>query len=1503
MKQQALIARPGVTAAARRGLARWRQGGLAEPAAYLVLAGLVLSVLLLTDRGMLAPDTKPHLYLDPLGTLREALSTWRPNPYLGQPNFDAGLAPAALVVLVIRSLGVEPWLAIRLWRALLLLVAGVGAARLFQRAAAGRLEGRGGGSPVAASLRAGRVVAAVLYVVNPYVVVAGATTPVLLPYALLPWLLLALGRSAHEPRSWRWPAAFALAFFASSGMNAGVVALFMLLAVPCWLAFERHVNGLPWRQLASSCGRCLALSLLVSLYWLVPALLASATAAGIAGATEAPRDVAGPSSWAETVRLLGLWTLYGRSGDQPFLPGLVGYLTNPLVVVASFALPAVAAGAALYARHRARVLAAYLLAVGAPVMVGLFGGGAVSPFGRLLEIAFERVPGAIAFRTTNKAGGLVALALTLLIALGANELATRPGVRRQVRAVVGAAGVLLLALAVLPVWTGGLNLLRFRIPDYWLQAARDLDAGPATSRVLLVPGQVLSDYRWGLNGPDDLNESLLRRPSAVRVTVPNGSAAQGNYMAALDTALDAGAPDGGTVSAMARYLGAGEVLARYDTRWEAVGGPRPSALEGTLRRDPGLRQGAVYGQAGQYTVAGQGAAPGDAGLSPLERFSVTDARPVMRTEPSAGTLLVDGDNFALPALAGQGLLAGQPAVRLLGAATADEAAVALDDGARVVLTDTGRRRSWEIHRTGQSYSPTLRADEPVANQGASLNLFDEPAAQSVSELEGARAVSATSSGTAFGLAPRDKPVYAFDGDQRTAWVTGGFGTAVGQSIAIEFGRVVRISKLVLRPLRTDPVRISSVRVRLNGRSVDAEVPDQPEVTVPVPETDAASLRVEITGVRGGPGLNAVGFSEIGVPGVKVTERIRLPERFRRVVEALDGPARERLATTPIDVLLTRAAGDPVDQDDDEERVLARSFWLPDARGFKVGGRLSASGLPEPVLDRLAGASDEVSVSSSSRSFDSPTVRASKAFDGNRDTAWIPGGRGEGEWIQVAFPDRALDHVVVRQDVPPRLENKQGLDQAVRAELTIDGQPVKRVALRTPATRIDFPRRTAHEVRLTVTEVAGLGGGIRISEFEAGGAQVEDAAPTAGDRCIEVAKLDGAPLRVVPSAGVAALTSGATAFFEPCPGQRLQLGAGFHQLKAEPGWLLDLVRLQSTSGADGRKLAPTPKPAPPPRVSVAGSSPTKVTVATEAARGPYYLVLGQGFDNRWRATMDGLPLGPPLLVDGYATGWRIPDTGAHVVTMAFTPQRWASASLAVSAGAIVLLLVLFLRPRRRPEDPGGGGVAAPGGDPHAEGAGRTTAAFGGGGVRQLAAHAGLVALLWFLGGWVGLLVGLATVAWDRLRRPSAADLLRAALAGFCLLPLAVVARGLPRPSTVTPLFAGSNLVAHYLAGAALALLVLGILRDVPPAARQHPGPGDGPPGGGDPGAPPPPEPRDRPIEPATADAPPTGNGPRPGRQPAPPAMPVPPPWGPGREYQPPRRGSGPPGQRAEDGAAR
>jgi hypothetical protein len=96
---------------------------------------------------------------------------------------------------------------------------------------------------------------------------------------------------------------------------------------------------------------------------------------------------------------------------------------------------------------------------------------------------------------------------------------------------------------------------------------------------------------------------------------------------------------------------------------------------------------------------------------------------------------------------------------------------------------------------------------------------------------------------------------------------------------------------------------------------------------------------------------------------------------------------------------------------------------------------------------------------------------------------------------------------------------------------------------------------------------------------------------------------------------------------------------------------------------------------------------------------------------------------------------------------------------------------------------------------------------------------LVVLLWALGGWVGLLLGAAIAGYDAARLPRPRELLVGSLALFALTPLAVLARGLPGRATIGPDIATGNLVAHYLAGTALALLVLGVLREV--RAEQMP----------------------------------------------------------------------------------
>ena len=107
-------------------------------------------------------------------------------------------------------------------------------------------------------------------------------------------------------------------------------------------------------------------------------------------------------------------------------------------------------------------------------------------------------------------------------------------------------------------------------------------------------------------------------------------------------------------------------------------------------------------------------------------------------------------------------------------------------------------------------------------------------------------------------------------------------------------------------------------------------------------------------------------------------------------------------------------------------------------------------------------------------------------------------------------------------------------------------------------------------------------------------------------------------------------------------------------------------------------------------------------------------------------------------------------------------------------------------------------------------------------RAVLGRALLLGVLWLLGGGVGLLAGAAFVVYDLVSRPAPRDLLVIAVLLLGLVPLVVLARGLPAAETVGPGFVEGNLVAHYLAGAGLALLVIGVLRDVRAGAAGDPG---------------------------------------------------------------------------------
>jgi arabinofuranan 3-O-arabinosyltransferase len=893
---------------------------------------LLVVVVFANSWGVFTPDTVPELYLAPGRLLAASLSTWLPSGgEAGSANVDTGIAPLAAVLWVIRSLGASAWVAMRIWRLLMYVTAAWGIRRWFNAVTEGNTN------------RAGRLAVTVFYVANPFVVVSGSSTPEMLPYAVLPWMLLGHLASMREPRSWRKASLFALGFFAMSGTNSGIIPLFLILAVPCQMLYYRVLHRTAWRDLWASFWRCGVLAFGLSLYWVAPSVLAIKTGSAIVAASENPTAVAQTSSWAEISRLQGLWPLYGRSGTQAWVPSYLDYLTNPVTATASYLVAVVAALAAWFARSRRILLAGILLAVGIPVMIGQFPPNSWLLWPQLVKYAFAYVPGAAGFRTTVKVGPLVVIAYTLCIGLGGVALAKRWSAWRRVwRWGAVATAVALVAASVSPTLTGNLWATAWNIPGYWATATKSLDAGPATTRVMLVPGSVGSQYRWGDSGPSDIAPMIMsRQTTTYSPTAANGDMAA-NFMAGWDTPLSEGILPTNSLSVIARYVGASQILLRNDQTFENEDGAPTSVIDAAVDGDSGLSLSRSYGAVGEYTTL-NGAVPAplsspDAQVPPLQIYNVSKPTQIVRTQSVSGEVLIDGDGFAVPTLANLGILNGSQVFQYMGSLTAQNLEQAAEGGATIVLTDTNRRRDWTKNRLTDAFGPTLRANQPIQQgTGPSFTLFQHQIyAQTVEQLNGAISIDGTP--PLFGLEPYGQPEQAFDSEPSSPWLTGGFGET-GMTMSIDLAKSLPISEVDITPA-SGRSAVTAVRVKVGNTVVNAAVAQSPAGLPPpptpvhIPTTTASNVSIEITGVSGG--INQVGFSHVSIPGAaQVSETTALPTTYYRLYAQVNPATQARLARLPLDVVLTRQYVGSSQQQPSEELSLDRSFDLPQPRFFTL----------------------------------------------------------------------------------------------------------------------------------------------------------------------------------------------------------------------------------------------------------------------------------------------------------------------------------------------------------------------------------------------------------------------------------------------------------------------------------------------------------------------------------------------------------------------------------------
>jgi arabinofuranan 3-O-arabinosyltransferase len=1335
------------------------------------LAALAYVPFLLSSPGELTADTKQYLYLNPGQLLARALYLWDPHVGGGTvPHQNIGLLfPTGVFYWVFENLGVPTWVAQRLWLGSISFAAVLGARWLFATLGV---------------RRSGALVGAVVYLLTPYQLGFTARISVLLlPWAGLPWLV-GLTIRATRRSGWRDPALFALVVLVIGGTNATTLVL-TGLGPALWLvlaAFEGRAAALNALRTGA---RLAVLTVGVSLWWAVGLSVQGRYGLPVLQLTESLRTVSVSSLPSDLLRGLGNWFFYGgdRLGDS--LDQASAYASNHLVIVASYGVPLLALGAAAILRWRYRAYFALLVVVGTIVGVGAWPYDNPSLYGRLFKAFANGTSLGLALRNTPRVVPIIVLGFAGLLAAAVSTLGSR-----RLELVAAAVVVVVVAVAFTPVWRDGYlssRLLRpERIPTYWSQAGSALTRSGDATRVLEIPGSNFAAYRWG-NTVDPVTPGLTNRPVIARELLPSGSIESVNLLDALDHRIQEGTFEPSSVAPVAQLLDAGTVLLRSDLQYERFNTPRPRVLWSELTNPlpTGLAQPVGYG-APKPNVAGPqlpmldaielATPPSARNPPPVALFGVPGAAPILHASPAAAPIVIAGDGEGIVDAAAAGLVTSNHPLFELASLTEPQLRDALASDATLVLTDTNRRRP-------ESFSASVRDTTGATERAGQQPLATDPNDQRLDVFPGATDVArtvaeqhgglvdATSYGDQDRYTPEDRPVNAVDGNLQTAWRVAGSRPLQGDRLVLRPSHGVHTDQVTLVQPQTGVRDRWITRVRLSfDRGAPVTVDLGPQSLTPqgqvvrfaartVKRLDVEPLETN-QGSASTTGANPVGFAEVRLGAVNVTETIRLPvDLAQRVGTAAAGHR--------LDVLMTRLRTNPADRArQDTELAIARRVVLPTSRSFQLSGTVRVDpNAPDDVIDRALGTTvPGAAFSASGHLAGDASARASSAFSVEPMTAWTaPFGPQVGQWIEagVAAP-QTVDRISLglvadgRHSVPTKL--RLDVDGLPARELTVPPITDATAVGATQAVSIAFAPVTGQRLRLVVESVrpettiddrtrAPIEFPVSIADVALAGVPRPTTPSTVPTQCRDdLLRVDGQPMSVRVTGAASAARDGLA--LASCNGP-VALSRGSHTVTATPGLDtgVDLDRIVLSSEPSGPPPASTvgAGSANPVRVLASGEASYRVRVQTDGR--PFWLVLGQSHNSGWTATTSkGTSLGAPRLIDGYANGWLVHPTKAGTidVQLRWAPQRLVWVGFALSIAATLACLGILWWSRRRQyafnvaDTPtvsslvDSGGSALPG------------SAIG---VTALAAGvAAAVVSRW----WIGLLVGIALIVAARIR---------------------------------------------------------------------------------------------------------------------------------------------------------
>ncbi|CAN5544940.1 alpha-(1-_3)-arabinofuranosyltransferase [soil metagenome] len=1249
---------------------------------YALFAAIAYLPALLTKPGRMPADTKLYLYLNPGRLIADAPYTWDTRQFGGWVPHQtiSYLWPQGPWYWFFDKLGAPDWVAHRLWIGSLLVLGAMGvywAARLL------------GMTKVSA------VVAAVLYQLSPYTLpYLSRTSAMLLPWAALGWLVGLTILAATSDRRWRHPALIALVLVTCSAVNA--TAVLMIAPAPIlWLLHATVQRTITWQRTLAVVVRVGGLAAAVSLWWIAMLRTQGTYGADVLAYSETLQATSLTSVSTEVFRGMGYWLMYVRDAYASTTTAAVAYMESPALIAISFALPLFGVAGIALTRWTQQRYAALLVFVGVVLAVGVHPIADASPLMSPLA-ENSRSSLALALRSSARAVPLSSFGL----ALGAGALVAALGSTRLRWRAFAPVIVVLIAIANLPaLFDGGLvdpALERSESPPAaWIEAADALSASSSEFRVLELPGAEFGAFRWGYTVDPPL-PGLTTKPLVTRDLLPLGSPGVMDLLYALDDRVQEHTLDPHSIAIVSRFLAADTIWLANDIAFDRFRNPRPEEIAALFARQPeGLGRPVAYGppvpndpdvpMVDETTLSNPAIGTP---LSPVSLVAVKDAVSILRASSRVVVLVGSGDGVVDAAAAG--LLRGDEAL-FYAADFADLAGNSSPDSlhvAAVIISDSNRDRAhhWRgsqdvtgFTESGGPASDVLRIDEadqrlPVFGP---LSVADD---QTIAFLDDGLQVRASGYGEPFAYRPEQRPAMAVDGNPLTAWVVGDHGDPVGNFFTVS-QTAGALQLLQPQDLSADRM-ITSVHITgANGWSTDVALDDSSLTgagqTIDVPTDIALTITItgvgqRIAGTEGG--LSGVGFAEIGIGAH--------PEIVRLPITSVAGD------DAPTAVVLTRLRVDPRNRwRSDPEPTLEREFTVASAHAFGVSVQLRrddrASDATLDALDQVTGATAD------RRLVGVPSARGRFAADGDPETAWTsPFGDVVGSMLTVPLDGTPLGEIKLQQTV----DSEHSLITATRISANdVDFDIAVPAPDASGTSNLKLPAAiTANELTLAVTAISPnttldrrFGDQVvlpvSIRELTAPAiAQPTTVDGSAANMCDNtLVAVDGTPLPLrITAADRLALAAGETVTVAACA--PLTVTVGPHRVSTADG-LLTGTDVNQIVLDDGVAAVAETAPANP-IVTVERTRTTRTAVANCPAG--CWLIMGEGYNTGWEASIGGKSLGETRQIAGGFNGWWLPASSTPTtVHIAWQAQDTVDYALIASAFAVICCIFLAVASRR------------------------------------------------------------------------------------------------------------------------------------------------------------------------------------------------------------------------------